>query len=140
MKVLQNPFDNMALKNLNVIPKLQTYFSIGHKIRNKWVAPTKIVEHFLCIDLAKYTRASLLARKMSLFSSNLNMQNSVVMFTFSDFDRQYHFWVNLLQKIKIVSLFWNLMPEIIWICRIQWRCYIFLVFIGVTLFGKIWSN
>ena len=140
MKVLQNPFDNMALKNVSVTPKLQTYFSIGHKIRNKWVAPAKIVEHFLCIDLAKYTRTSLLARKMSLFSSKLNMQNSVVMFTFSDFDRQYHFWVNLFQKIKIVSLFWNLMPEIIWICRIQWRCCIFLVFIGITLFGQIWFN
>ena len=26
------------------------------------------------------------------------MQNSVAMFTFSDFDRKYHFWVNLVQK------------------------------------------
>ena len=24
---------------------------------------------------------------------------------FSDFDRKYHFWVNLVQKTKIVSLF-----------------------------------
>ena len=32
------------------------------------------------------------------------MQNSVVMCTISDFDRKYHFWVNLDQKIKIISL------------------------------------
>ena len=33
-----------------------------------------------------------------MFSSTLSLQNSVVMFTFADFDRKYHFWVNLVQK------------------------------------------
>ena len=36
--------------------------------------------------------------------SNSNMQNSMVMFTFSVFDWKYPFWVNSVQKIKIVSL------------------------------------
>ena len=36
---------------------------------------------------------------------NLNMQNSMVMFTFSVLERKYHFWANLVLKIKIVSLF-----------------------------------
>ena len=91
--------------------------------------------HFL--RSAKYTRASQPAGKM-LSSSNLNTQNSVVLLTFSDFDCKYRFWVNLVRNIKIVSLFWNLVPGLIRICRIQWRCSIFLLFIGITL--KIWSN
>ena len=33
------------------------------------------------------------------------MQNLVVMFTFSDFDRKYHFWVNLVQKSKLSVYF-----------------------------------
>ena len=36
--------------------------------------------------------------------TNLNMQNSVVVFTFSFSERKHHFWVNLVQKIKIASL------------------------------------
>ena len=58
-----------------------------------------VVEYFLCNGSAKYTRASPIARKM-LFSSNLNVQNSVVMFTFSNFDRKYPFWVNFSPKTK----------------------------------------
>ena len=73
-------------------------------VRTKWMAPNKC-GIFLCIDSAKYTRASPPVKKMWLFSSSLNVQNSVVMFTFSDFDRKYPVWVNLVQKIKIVSLF-----------------------------------
>ena len=36
--------------------------------------------------------------------TNLNMQNSVVVFTFSILDQKHTFWANLVQKIKIVSL------------------------------------
>ena len=71
-------------------------------VLNGW-PQTNVMEHFLCIGLAKYTRTSPPPRL--LFSSNLNMQNSEVMFTFSNFDRKCHFWANLIQKIKIVSLF-----------------------------------
>ena len=45
--------------------------------------------------------------------ANSNMQNSMVMFTPSVFDRKYPFWTNLVQKVKIVSLSWNLVPTII---------------------------
>ena len=34
----------------------------------------------------------------------------------------------------------QLVPGLIQICRIQWRCSIFLLFIGISLFGQIWSN
>ena len=36
--------------------------------------------------------------------TNSNMRNSMVMSTFSIFDRKYPFWANLVQKFKIVSL------------------------------------
>ena len=37
-------------------------------------------------------------------STNSNMQNSVVMFTFSVLSWKYPFWVKLVQKVKIFSL------------------------------------
>ena len=43
--------------------------SVLRYVRTKWIAPNKfIVEYFLCIGSAKYTRASPPARKMPLFS------------------------------------------------------------------------
>ena len=40
--------------------------------------------------------------------TNSNMQNSMVMFTFSVLDWKQPFWANLVQKKKFVSLDWNL--------------------------------
>ena len=34
-------------------------------------------------------------------NTNLNMQNSVVVFSFSIFDRKYPFWSNLVQKVLV---------------------------------------
>ena len=36
--------------------------------------------------------------------TNSNMQSSMVIFNFSVFDQKYHFWKNLVQKMKIFSL------------------------------------
>ena len=36
--------------------------------------------------------------------SNWNMHNSMVMFTFLVLDREYSFWTNWVQEIKIVRL------------------------------------
>ena len=47
------------------------------------------------------------------------------------------FCANLVQKIRIVSLSWNLVPTLIRICRIQWCCLLFLFLTGNTLFGKM---
>ena len=85
-------------------PHTHTHTHTHTYVLNRW-SQTNVVEYFLCTGSAKYTRASPPARKMLLLSSNLNMQNSIVMLTFSDFDRKYPFWVNLVQKIQIVSLF-----------------------------------
>ena len=52
--------------------------------------------------------------------NNSNMQNSMAMFTLSVINQQYPFCTNLLQKVQIVSLDWNLVPSLILICRIQW--------------------
>ena len=45
--------------------------------------------------------------------------------TFSVLDRKHHFLENLVQKIKIASLSWNLVLKLIRICRIQWCCSFF---------------
>ena len=47
------------------------------------------------------------------------MQNSMVMFTFSVFDWNCPSWVNLVQKIKVVNLSWNLVPTQIIVLRIE---------------------
>ena len=62
------------------------------------------------------------------------------MFIFFVFDWNYPLWVNLVQKIKLVNLNWNLVPRLIQICRFQWWCLLFLFETRSTLFGKIWSK
>ena len=41
----------------------------------------------------------------------------MVLFTFSVSDQKYTFWINLVQKIKIVSLRLNFLTKIIAICN-----------------------
>ena len=72
--------------------------------------------------------------------TNSNMQNSMVMFTFSVFDRKYPFWGNWVQKVNIISWSWNLVLRLIQICRIQWWCSLFLFLIENTYFGQIWCK
>ena len=71
---------------------------------------------------------------------NSNILNSVVMFTFSVLYWKYPFRANLVQKVKIFSLSWNLVASLIWICKIQWCCWLFPFSTGNTLFGQIWSK
>ena len=73
-------------------------------------------------------------------NTNSNIQNSMLMFIFLVFDWKYRFWANLVQKIKIVILSWNLVATLIRACRIQWWCSFFLFLIGNTLFWEIWSK
>ena len=68
-----------------------------------------------------------------------NMQNSLVMFTFSVCDRKYPFWVNLVQKVKINSLSWNMVPTLIRIRRIQWRCSLYAEFNHAVHFFFDWK-
>ena len=72
--------------------------------------------------------------------TNSNIQNSKVVFTFSVLNRKYTFWANLVQKIKIVSLSWNLVPRLIRIYNIQWWYHFFLFWSGNNLFGQVWSK
>ena len=71
--------------------------------------------------------------------ANLNMQNSMMMFTFSVFDLKYLFWANLVHKIKIVRLSWNFAldefeyPEL---CR----KYVLLTFSVLDQKNPFWSN
>ena len=68
--------------------------------------------------------------------TNSSIQNSMVVLTFSVSEWKYPFWANLVQKIKIISWCWNLVPWLIQICRIQWWCCFFLFLIRNTLLGK----
>ena len=72
--------------------------------------------------------------------TNSNIQNSKVVFTFSVLNRKYTIWANLVQKIKIVSLSWNLVPRLIRIYNIQWWYHFFLFWSGNNLFGQVWSK
>ena len=72
--------------------------------------------------------------------TNLNIWKSMVVFTFFVFDQKCPFWTNLFQNVKIISLSWNLVSRLIWICRIQWCCSIFLFPTENSLFGQIWSE
>ena len=56
---------------------------------------------------------------------------------FSILDGKHPFWANLPQKIKIVSLSWNLVPRLIQICKIQWWCFFFSIFDRKYIF---WAN
>ena len=74
-------------------------------------------------------------------------------FEYVELDGDFHFlvlfclWLDIpfmgiihklmVQKFKIVSLSWNLVLRLIWICRIQWRCSILLLSTGYNIFwGK----
>ena len=57
--------------------------------------------------------------------NNVNMQNSMVVFTFSLLTVEKPFVTSLVQKIKTVILSWNYVPRLIRICRIRWRFSLF---------------
>ena len=68
--------------------------------------------------------------------TNSNMQNSMVVLTFSVFDWRYAFWGNLVQKIRIGSLSWKLVLRLIRICRIQWWYSLFYCRSEIPFLGK----
>ena len=70
--------------------------------------------------------------------SNLNMQNSIVMLTFFCFLVDILFLVKFgPKKSQIVSLIWNLVPRLIWICRTQQWFSLYLYLTGSNLFLEI---
>ena len=79
--------------------------------------------------------------KLKFFTkSNLNMQNSVIFLSlfFCLWSEIYSFWVNLVEKVKIVSFSWNLTLRLIRRCRIR-RCRsFFLLLTGNTIFVQFW--
>ena len=57
---------------------------------------------------------------------NLIIQNSLLVFTFSVFDRKYTFYANLVPNLTILCLKWNFVPKLIRLCRIQrWYSLLF---------------
>ena len=73
--------------------------------------------------------------------TNLNKQNSMMMFTFSVFDDKYLSWESLVRKLKILCSKWNFIQRLIQICKIQWRCLFYLFYTGNSYpFRQIWSK
>ena len=54
----------------------------------------------------------------------------------SVFDWKYPFWVHLVQKLKFISLSWNLVLELIRICRIPWYVHFFSFWPEIPFLGK----
>ena len=46
------------------------------------------------------------------------------------------FWINLVQKLKIISLSSNFVPRLIQICTIPWWCSLLLFSAGNTFLGR----
>ena len=69
------------------------------------------------------------------------MLNSMVTFTFFRYRPEIPFWVNFVQKCKIVCLKCTLVPRLIRKCWIRWSCLLFLFWIRITFsLHKVWEN
>ena len=101
--------------------------------RKKSGSRTELVETFT--DLRRVSWIAWLGCLKFDNQKNSNMQNSMMIFTFSVFDQKYLFWVNLVQKKIFVSLCWSLLPILIRICTIQWSCSLFLFLTKIIIFG-----
>ena len=104
-----------------------------------------VAVHFSCFwvempFLGKFHSKNQIYQFMQKFGTytTSNMQNSMVIFTFSVSECKYPSSANLVLKIKIISSSSNLVPALIQTCRIQWRYSLFLFLIGNTLFRQIW--
>ena len=64
------------------------------------------------------------------------MQNSMMLFSFLVFEWKCTFWENLVQKIKIVTLCWNLVPTLIRICRTHCCYSLFGFWVEIPFLGK----
>ena len=96
----------------NLQPKLNFCF-FGNNFLGKFDEKIKIIS--LSWNLvARLIQIFRIQWQCSLFS---NVHNVHI------FDQKYPFWVNFVQKTKIVSFSWNFVPaRLIRICRIQWCC------------------
>ena len=69
-----------------------------------------------------------LCQSAPVFNIVINDHGRTHKWEFSVFNRKFFFGANLVKKIKLVSLSWNLVPELIQICKIQSMMFIFSVF------------
>ena len=63
--------------------------------------------------------------KVKLTPRLIQMQNSMMLFSFFVFDQKFFFLPNLIQKVKVITLSWTLAESIAQICRTQWCCSLF---------------
>ena len=65
------------------------------------------------------------------------MQNSMVMFTFSVFDGKCPFWANLILKLDIVRLSWNLLPSWFEYTAFNRDVHLFFFWPKIPFFSKL---
>ena len=82
-------------------------------------AYTPINRRLMCLCLAPNTAVSV-GPGTKKFNIVRNNHGHTQICEFSVLVSKHPFWANLAQKIKIVSLSWNLVTRSIRICRIQW--------------------
>ena len=70
--------------------------------------------------------------------TNSNILNLMVMRSFSVLNQKHCFRSNVVQKIKIVTLAWNLVPRLFWRWESICRCWLFIFYTRNKGFGKIW--
>ena len=60
----------------------------------------------------------------------------MTLFTFFVFEWKCPFWANLIQKIKIVTFCWNLVPRLIRLCKTHWCYSLFCFWVEIPFLGK----
>ena len=72
--------------------------SVIRYVRTKWVAPNKCCGTFFVHWFSQVYKSITASKKNVVVFFQFEYADSTVMFTFSDFDCKYHFWVNLVQN------------------------------------------
>ena len=68
------------------------------------------------------------------------MLNSVMLFIFSDADKKYLLLVNLVQKLKINCISWNLVPSLIGYAEFYDNAHFFSFGPKIPIFRQKWSK
>ena len=109
-KVLQNPFHNIALKNLYVTPKLPTILASAIRyVRTNWVTPKQMLWNTFCA----LVRAGTLEQhckqgKCSYFLPICICRIQWLCSLFSISTANTIFWVNLVQKKSKLSVYFKI--------------------------------
>ena len=111
-QIWSNKSKIVTINKQNYVENMRcSLFSVLHQKNPLW---TNLVKKFCQFDLKFGTKI------------NLQIPNSMMMFTFSVFDHKYLSWASLAQKFKVVCSKSNLKQIVIQIYKMQWWCLFYL--------------